>query len=173
METIEYKGEHYPQFQASGHASRFAIPFALEVCKGNGLDVGYGKSEWKFPGAHGVDSAVFNSYGADAMCLPLQLADDGRTPMGWDYIFSSHCLEHLPNWVEALDHWYDRLKVGGTLFLYLPDYSQVYWRPYNNRKHIHCLTPTIIADYLDDKGYMKVFVSGIDLNNSFICIAEK
>jgi hypothetical protein len=30
---------------------------------------------------------------------------------------------------------YDALNENGTLFLYLPDYSQEYWRPWNNKKH--------------------------------------
>jgi SAM-dependent methyltransferase len=91
------------------------------------------------------------------------------------YIFSSHCLEHLHNWVEALDYWHKVLNVGGVVFLYLPDHSQSYWRPWNNRKHIHCLTPEIVGNYFLDQPEMwkNVFVSGIDLNNSFTVIAEK
>ncbi len=72
-----------------------------------------------------------------------------------------------------MNYWYDRLVDGGTLFLYLPDYSQKYWRPWNNRKHKHVFKPEIIKDYMIDKGYKNVFVSGIDLNNSFMAMGEK
>ena len=24
-----------------------------------------------------------------------------------DYIFSSHCLEHVPDWVATMDYWYE------------------------------------------------------------------
>jgi len=72
-----------------------------------------------------------------------------------------------------MNYWYDRLVDGGTLFLYLPDYSQRYWRPWNNRKHMHVLMPEIIKDYMTDKGYKNIFVSGIDLNNSFMAMGEK
>ena len=89
-----------------------------------------------------------------------------------DYIFSSHCLEHVPDWVSTMEYWHERLVNGGTLFLYLPDYSQEYWRPWNNRKHLHAFTPQIIGDYMKQK-YKNVFVSGIDLNNSFMVIGEK
>jgi predicted SAM-dependent methyltransferase len=46
-----------------------------------------------------------------------------------DYIYSSHCLEHVDNWIETLEYWIKNLKDGGILFLYLPDFSQKYWRP--------------------------------------------
>ena len=34
-----------------------------------------------------------------------------------DYIFSSHCLEHVDDWVETLLYWTKRLRSGG-LFSY-------------------------------------------------------
>lgn len=159
METIEFNGNIYPAFQANGNAARFCMPFAKEVCKGVGYDIGYCKEEWKFPGATGIDTTT----GGDAMKLPYKV----------DYIFSSHCLEHLPDWVGALLHWEENIKTGGHLFLYLPDYSQEYWRPYNNRKHIHIFTPQIIRNYLATRPFKNVFVSGVDLYNSFMTIAEK
>lgn len=105
----------------------------------------------------------------------IKVEDDESyyTPMLMNHN-SSHCLEHLPNWVEALDYWIDTLKVGGILFLYLPSYEQEYWRPYSNRKHIHILFPEFIADYLSNRNDIgKFFVSGDDLNASFSVVAEK
>lgn len=162
MDTIKFNGKHYLSIQASHNAARFILPFANEFCKGNkGLDIGYGKKEWKLPHAIGVDLKD----GQDAINLEHVFHN-------LDYIFSSHCLEHLPNWVEALDHWIDRLKVGGHLFLYLPHPDQEYWRPWNNKKHIHILEPIHVAEYLKHKG-VNFFVSGIDLNYSYSIIAEK
>lgn len=166
IETITYKGESYPKFQAEGFAAKFAFPYALQVCHGTGYDIGPNRPEWKFPGAIAVDPAIDPAF--DAMHLP-----EGKV----DYVFSSHCGEHLSNYVEALDYWHTKMKIGATLFLYLPDYSQVYWRPWNNRKHVHVLSPQIIRDYLtgDDRGnkWTKIFVSGVDLNNSFMAMAQK
>ena len=71
------------------------------------------------------------------------------------------------------DYWSTRIKKNGILFLYLPDYSQEYWRPWNNRRHKHCLKPEFIHDYMVDKGYKNVFVSGVDLNNAFMVMGEK
>jgi hypothetical protein len=93
-----------------------------------------------------------------------------------DYIFSSHCLEHLPHWVNALDYWLSKIKNGGVLFLYLPHFDQEYWRPWHNRKHIHCFTPDIIKKYLQDNILINqetIFVSEKDLNYAFMAVAEK
>ena len=161
IKTIEYKGSSYLSFQTQGKASQFAIPFAKYVCEGVGIDVGCNRLEWAFPGAYPVDPAI-NEY--DALNFPYK---------DLDYIFSSHCLEHLYDWVNVLNYWTSKLKVGGTLFLYLPDYSQKYWRPWNNRKHLNIFTPEIIFDYMDDNGYKNIFKSGVDLNNAFMVVGEK
>ena len=65
------------------------------------------------------------------------------------------------------------MKKGGILFLYLPDFSQKYWGPWNNRKHNHCFTPSILESFLKDKNMKNIMVSGIDLNNSFMVVCEK
>lgn len=157
MQTIEFKGEKYPAFQAEGFAAEFAFPFAKKVCKGTGYDIGCGKLEWALPNACPIDRSFNNGY--DAMNLPLPNVD---------YIFSSHCLEHLDNWVDALDYWTSCLNDNGILFLYLPDYSQKYWRPWSNRKHKNIFKPQILRDYMEDKGFTDIFHSEKDLNNSFM-----
>ena len=162
IDTVNYKGIDYPMFQTNGFASRFCLPFAMEVCKGVGYDIGCMRKEWALPGATPIDLAFDDDY--DANNLPEDLVD---------YIFSSHCLEHIPDWVSTLDYWDTKLKKGGVIFLYLPDYSQGYWRPWNNRKHVNIFKPEFINDYFKDKGYSKVFVSNVDLYNSFMVMVEK
>jgi predicted SAM-dependent methyltransferase len=162
ISTINYKGNVYPEFQTQGNAAQFAIPYAKQVCNGEGYDIGCMKKEWSFPGSIPIDTSFNDGY--HATNLPQK---------NIDYIFSSHCLEHITNWVETMDYWYETLKNGGVLFLYLPDYSQVYWRPWNNRKHANIFTPQIIEDYMVDKGYKNIFKSSVDLNNSFMIFGEK
>jgi SAM-dependent methyltransferase len=161
IETIDYKFILYPEFQTQGFAAQFAFPYAKHVCKGKGVDIGCSKKEWAFPGALIVDPVINKYTATDFPYCDL------------DYVFSSHCLEHLDNWVEALDYWTESLKEGGTLFLYLPDYSQEYWRPWNNRKHINVMIPQIIRSYMLNNGYHNIFTSGVDLNNSFMIMGEK
>tara|TARA_R110000823_G_C15619241_1_gene467392 strand:- start:27 stop:521 length:495 start_codon:yes stop_codon:yes gene_type:complete len=162
IETVDFKESVYPRFQSEGNAAQFAIPYARHVCKGAGYDIGCSKKEWAFPNAIPIDISLDDEW--EAHNLPEQKVD---------YIFSSHCLEHIDRWVDAMDCWYDVLKKGGTLFLYLPDYSQEYWRPWNNRKHINMFSPQVIKDYMADRGYKNIFVSGIDLNNAFMAMGEK
>jgi len=162
MEIVKFGGDNYPQFQALGNASQFAIPFALHFCKGYGYDIGYCKEDLKFPGSIGIDKSETSDY--DANNLPDKLVD---------YIYSSHCLEHVDNWVETLEYWISKINNGGILFLYLPDFSQKYWRPWNNRKHKHCLTPDLLKNFMIDHEMKNIFISGIDLNNSFMIVCEK
>jgi SAM-dependent methyltransferase len=91
-----------------------------------------------------------------------------------DYIFSSHCLEHLDNWVDSLNYWIKCLNHNnGIIFLYLPHYSQEYWRTWNNRKHKHNLNKQLLLDYFKSKQYLNYLqISDCDLNHSFAVIAE-
>jgi predicted SAM-dependent methyltransferase len=162
MNILNYNKKTYPHFQAEGNASQFAIAYAKHFCKGYGVDIGCNRQEWCFPGAIGID-LNFN---------------DGNTAYSFeysnlDYVYSSHCLEHLPDWVTALDYWTENLKPGGVLFLYLPHYAQEYWRPWNNRKHIHIFSSEIIKDYMKSRGYTNIFYSDRDLNDSFMIVGEK
>lgn len=163
-EIIQFNGNHYPKLQEQGFAMQYAIPFFKKIIgEGKtGYDIGCNKPEWSFPGALCIDKAIDPMH--DAMDLPK---------MKVDYIVSSHCLEHLPDWVGALDHWQTRLHDGGVLALYLPHPVQEYWLPHNNRKHIHVLFPDMIAKYLHDRGWKDVFVTGWDLNCSYYAIARK
>lgn len=162
MNILNYNKKTYPHFQAEGNASQFAIAYAKHFCKGHGVDIGCNRQEWCFPGAIGIDLNF----------------KDGNTAYSFeykdlDYVYSSHCLEHLPDWVTALDYWTENLKNGGVLFLYLPHYDQEYWRPWNNRKHIHMFSAGIIKDYMESRGYINIFYSDRDLNDSFMIVGEK
>lgn len=162
MELITHCNKLYPKFQSLGNASQFAIPFAMQFVRGIGYDIGFSKEEWKLPGAIGIDENLNNGYDADN--LPEEKVD---------YIFSSHCLEHVYDWVKTLEYWIIKLKEDGILFLYLPDISQTYWRPWFNRKHRHVFTSDILKSFLEDHKMKNIFVSGIDLNNSFMIVCQK
>jgi predicted SAM-dependent methyltransferase len=163
IEIINYKNNIYPKFQSEGYAAQFAIPFASKVCVGKGYDIGCKKKEWAFQGAIPIDLVFEDGY--HALNLPDNLVD---------YIFSSHCLEHIDAiWVDVLDYWTSVLKPSGVLFLYLPDFSQVYWRPFNNKKHLHVFSNQMIYEYMKDREYKNIFYSEKDLNNSFMIMGEK
>ena len=162
IDIVQYKDDIYPAFQSQGNAAQFAIPYAKHVCKGTGYDIGCCKEEWMFPGAIPIDLDFPNEWHANN--LP-----DGQV----DYIFSSHCLEHVTDWVRTLDYWTEHLKPLGTLFLYLPHKDQKYWRPWNNTKHNHMFVPEDIVMYLEENNYQSIFNSERDLNHAFIVMGEK
>lgn len=162
IETIHFKGEDYPHFQATGFAARFVFPFAREVCKGKGYDIGCNRLEWVFDDATPIDLVLDNEYNANM--LPAEKVD---------YIFSSHCLEHVEHWVRTLDYWMSKVKSGGVIFLYLPHRKQRYWQPQNNMKHLHSFDQEMIVNYFQDRGVETLIThEGYDLNHSFIVVAQ-
>jgi SAM-dependent methyltransferase len=152
---FEYRGDIYPDYLRHGNAAQLIEPIAKQYCRGYGLDIGCG--EWPIAGARPIDL----KRGERAEELP-----EGQ----WDYIFSSHMLEHVVNPVEVLEHWRTRIRQGGVLFLYLPHHSQKYWRPQNCRKHLHLFHPEDVADMLRDLGFVNVLHSERDLAWSFAVV---
>lgn len=176
IETIEFNGKQYPKFQSESFAAQFTFAFAQKMCRGEGYDIGCNRIEWSFPGSIPIDKSfgdkilllgpqqkTFHHENFDALNLPDEKVD---------YIFSSHCLEHLHDWVRVLDYWTSKLKKGGILYLYLPVYGQEYWRPWNNKKHVNILTPEMILDYVKASGYTLAYATGTDLNHSFTIVAQ-
>lgn len=163
---FEYDGALFPDYLRRGNAAQFILPAAAHFCRGAGVDVGAGK--WPFPGAVPVDIAGggLRHDGCSAMDLPLGPLPGGR----WDYVFSSHCLEHLLDPVGAIEHWRARLRSGGTLFLYLPHPDMTYWRPSRCRKHRHLFWPNDVAAMLSDLGFVDVIHGERDLAWSFATV---
>lgn len=155
---FDYKGELFPEYLKHGNACQFIAPTALQFCKGDGLDVGCGA--WPLKGAAPVDL----TRGGDAMALP---------PGAYDYIFSSHCLEHLADPVAALEHWRSQIRPGGVLFLYLPHPDMAYWRPQHCRKHLHSWRPEDMAQIVRDLGFVNVIHGERDLAWSFAVVGFK
>ncbi len=153
--VFDYKGRTYPTYLKGGNACSYIAAFAKEFCKGEGLDIG-GYLDWTLPGARAIN--IVNNDGFDAYTLPEGL---------YDYIFSSHTLEHVADYVRALEGWKAHLKPGGVLFLYLPHPDMEYWLPQNNRKHLHLFYPADMEKLLRDIGFHTVIRSERDLYWAF------
>lgn len=143
----EYEGELYPDHLAHGNARSFIEERALQVCTGTGIDVG--ADRWPFPGAKPIRLLPHeNAYKLDAIA-------DGSL----DYVFSSHCLEHLEHWQDALRLWITKLKPAGVLFLYVPHESMKLWNPGSPWvRGAHKWQPTyeVLLPFLEEHG-LKVF----------------
>ena len=84
-------------------------------CQGKGVDIGGGN--WPLPGARAVDdNDEENAYILAEYAGSL------------DYVFSSHCLEHLEKPRKALKEWIRVLRPGGILYLYFPHPDYIPWR---------------------------------------------
>ena len=164
MKTVIFENKEYPEHITKGFHSRFIFPIAKEICKGKGLDIGCGQKDWAFPGARPIDMNIYDKY--NAYVLPT-----GK----YDYIFSSHCLEHLTDYVHALELWIRKLNQGGILFLYLPHPDCDYWKPYKmpTRKHLHQFDPEQMKECFHSLGLQNIFCSERDLAYSFAIYGEK
>jgi SAM-dependent methyltransferase len=160
-----YLGDFYPDYLAHGNAAQFIRKKASEYCHGKGLDIGGGK--WPLEGAILVDdNENMNAYNLS------NFVDNSL-----DYVFSSHCLEHLTRWEEALTLWIRKIKAGGILFLYLPHESMKMWSPGGPwvREH-HVWAPTVnsLIPVIERNG-MRIldYNPGRDDAWSFHIVAEK
>lgn len=143
-----YEGGFYPDYLHQGGASHLIARVALRHCQGRGVDVGAGL--WPLPGATPVD--IWRGPGAQASI-------EDFSPGELDFVFSSHCLEHIADWQEALTSWCSLVRPGGTIFLYLPHPESAIWRPgsaFVGDEHVWAPTPEVIKEALAERGFEEV-----------------
>jgi SAM-dependent methyltransferase len=161
-----YKGGFYPDYLTVGGASHAIFPKALKSCSGRGVDIGAGF--WPLPGACAVD--IWRGPGAGKTISDF---DDASL----DYVFSSHCLEHIEDWREALAEWVRKLRLGGIIFVYLPHPDCAIWHPgspFVGNGHKWSPTPGIIKQNLEELGCeVEDFDDGPDSMQSFYVRARK
>ena len=118
-------------------ARRQREDFFNKYCQGRGLDIGYGG-----------DPVVANVRGWDFEHGDAQLLR-GLDDASYDFVYSSHLLEHLPDVELALSNWWRVLKPGGYLLLYLPHrdlYEKKTTLPSRfNEDHAHFFMPELDA----------------------------
>jgi SAM-dependent methyltransferase len=113
--------------------------FAERYFVGHGLDVGGGsdgleKQEW--PGM--LSCRTWDMPDGDAQMLATIPAE------AYDFVHSSHCLEHMVDPVEALAHWCRVCKPGGYITVLVPDedmYEQGVFPSTFNGDHKWTFTP--------------------------------
>ena len=98
-------------------------PRLLQFCQGQGLDLGCGAEKIKAE-AIGVD--IGKGKGSDDLVGVADFSADIETGLSlfapgiFDYIFSSHFLEHVRDPAMILHDWWRLIRHGGNLVLYLP-----------------------------------------------------
>ena len=90
-------------------------------CIGKGLEIGPGKTP--YGPKNRTISLDKHTSNKDATPRPDMVADASDIPIRdaqFDFLISSHCLEHVPNTLLTLREWARVIRSGGTLFLILP-----------------------------------------------------
>lgn len=161
----KYQGVLYPDYLNHGNAAEHIRTTAVRYCTGRGLDIG--ADRWPFPGA----TPVYNEPQRNAYRL------DDIPDASQDYIHSSHCLEHLERWPDALRLWIRKLRPGGHLFLYLPHEDMKLWNPggpWVRDGHKWQPTVAVLKPFLESLGLKVVdFNPGRDRYWSFHLVARK
>ena len=99
----------------------------LQRLTGKGIDIGAGR--WPVR----PDVQCFDQVHGDANHITRYAA-----PASYDYVFSSHCLEHMRDPDHALQEWWKLVKPGVSMLVVVPDedlYEQGYWPSLFNKDH--------------------------------------
>jgi SAM-dependent methyltransferase len=113
----------------------FDSRFATRYFVGSGLDIGGGPDSLAlytefFPLVKNI--VIYDTPQGDAQTL-ANVADNA-----FDFVFSSHCLEHVHDPREALGNWVRVVRSGGHLVVTVPDedlYEQGVWPSTFNTDH--------------------------------------
>ncbi len=119
------------QETSKAFARRQGEGYFERVLVGRGIDIGCGDDPVT------PDSVHWDLPQGDAQELP------GLDPAAFDWVYSSHCLEDLPNPWRALHRWWEVLRPGGRLLVVVPDedlYEQGFWPSRFNPGHRWTLT---------------------------------
>jgi SAM-dependent methyltransferase len=101
-------------------------PLEKSILQGKGIDIGCG------PDPVTADARRFDVEDGDANVITRFVKDQ------FDFVYSSHCLEHMWRPREAVLEWWKLVRVGGHLFFTVPDedlYEQGVFPSRFNRDH--------------------------------------
>jgi len=152
----------YPDFMKFGSAVSYIRPLAKKYCDGTGLDIG--ASIWPvFESARIVE----NSYEENA----LHISEKDNSI---DYIFSSHTLEHIDSYEDAIKEWIRVVKNQGIIFLYLPHPTCKMWLPENLDEHKWSPSPEYLKELFQRTKKLEICDLSYlpDVYHSFYIIAK-
>ena len=124
-----------------------------KLLQGKGIDIGSGP----YPVVQNAEP--FDVIHGDADNILDYVKKAGE----FDFVFSSHCLEHMKNPYKAISDWWQLVKPGGAMIFIVPDedlYEQGYWPSIFNGDHKHTFTISKM------KSWSPVSINVIELVNS-------
>lgn len=107
---------------------------------GTGLDIGCGRDKLKLEGRQILG---FDQIGSGADLEGDANILDGVAHESFDFVYSSHCLEHMDQISTTLKMWGQVVKTGGYLYIVVPDYllyERCQWPSRYNGDHKHSFT---------------------------------
>ncbi|MEO7634578.1 MAG: methyltransferase domain-containing protein [Sphingomicrobium sp.] len=106
----------------AGATGRRRIPVLLrQYCLGHGIEIGAGPNPYCSPSnTVFLDRSTSNAHGTASADIVADCAQVPLPDASFDFVFSSHCLEHVQNTILTLNEWLRLLRPGGSLFLILP-----------------------------------------------------
>lgn len=156
--------KRYPDYLNTGNAADFIKCKAKEYMKSRYADVGC--SKWPLMNSFPVDKGNRHT---------IEEAEDNY----FSGVFSSHCLEHVPQWDKELTLWHRIIRPGGVLFMYLPHPQCEPWHAITGswvkREHVWNPDPVPLVQFLREKLDFDIleYTSRPDPLWSFYVIARK
>lgn len=96
-------------------------PLVKRYCTGRGVEIGAGKIPYCSPSnTEFLDRHAANADGTRSPDMVSEADSIPRPDNHYDFLLSSHCLEHVPNTIRTLKEWLRVLKQNGIVFLILP-----------------------------------------------------
>lgn len=154
---------HYVGETSKAHARRVREGFFEKYCKGEGLDIGYG-ADLIVPGCSGWDMR-----NGDAQYM------QGVEDESFDFVYSSHCLEHVADVRVALRNWFRLVRKGGFLLLAVPHrnlYEKKRRLPSRwnfDHKHMFLIGKAEAPDTLDIVEEVRNSITGYDIKYVKTC----
>ena len=124
-----------------------------KLLQGKGIDIGSGP----YPVVQNAEP--FDVIHGDADNILDYVKQVGE----FDFVFSSHCLEHMKDPYKAISDWWRLVKPSGAMIFIVPDedlYEQGYWPSIFNGDHKHTFTISKM------KSWSPVSINVIELVNS-------
>lgn len=122
--------------------------FFSKYMSGQGLDIGFaGYTDGIYPILDTAIGIELNYPGYDGVNLPFK----SNT---MDYVYSSHCLEHITLYRTAIKEWHRTLKVGGHAIIIVP-HKHLYEKKENlpsqwNEDHKRFYTPASLLKEIEE-----------------------
>jgi SAM-dependent methyltransferase len=151
--------------------------FVSRYFVGNGVDIGCGDdplSRHALSFARMMTCLGYDKQSGDAQYMN-EIPDET-----FDFVHSSHCLEHLPEPYLAIQEWLRILKPGGYMIVMVPDedlYEQGVWPSIFNDDHKHTFTirkakswspkSINVVDLIDLYGVKPIKIELVDTNYDY------